>query len=90
MKQFNEGQEVEVEVEVGVHHSDREMGWKEWRKAKIVGEAGKYGTPALPEKDKLFYVVELHDGRRVMFDAEHIRIDTPRGQAAIHPMETLR
>jgi hypothetical protein len=61
MTQLHEGQEVEV------------LARPSWRKARIVSEAGKYGAPALPGRDKFFYVVELPDGRRAMFDEEHIR-----------------
>jgi hypothetical protein len=76
MSTFQEGQEVEV--------------WcfpdGEWEKAKIVRLP--HAPHALDDGRK--YTVQFPDGTRAVFDAEHIRIDTPRGHAAIHPMETLR
>jgi len=75
MTQFHEGQEVEV---WGANMYP-------WRKAKIVGNTGKWGAPALPENDKHYFVVEFPDSKRAVFDADHIRARLPLTESDYDP-----
>lgn len=81
---FHEGQEVEVACRE--YRGDMAQGPKYmriWRRAKIL-------TVSRPDEPPQTVSVIFPDGTSGVFDVEHIRIDTPRGPAAIHPMETLR
>jgi hypothetical protein len=75
MQTFHEGQDVEVGGNLLGNHGM-------WRKGRILRVSrDTYGS---------VITIQFPDGGYGVFDAEHIRINTPRGHAAIHPMEALR